>query len=349
MSSTAPIKVAVIGLGRAGLNIHIRRLQGDTRFQLDAVTDWLDERVAEVVATTGCRGYASHRELLRHTEAEVVVVASASSSHPALSREIMRGGRHVICEKPMAATSRSARSMVEVARQTGRRLFMHHNHRFSPTYRHLQQLMTAGTIGEVFQIRFRDLRFMRRFDWQTLRQFDGGMLNNAGSHYLDLGLQLLGAPVAKVYCNLQQRASAGDVEDHVKVLLTATNGRVYDLELSNCCQVPENRWTLLGTSGTAVCDGSQTRVQFFDPADLPPLQADPGAAADRRYDNDDVIPWREVTLPVTSNDSSDFYDNVWGVLRAGHEMVVTPEQGLAVVRLIETCRRYSGFYDQPEA
>lgn len=344
MSSLAPLKVAVIGLGRAGLNIHIHRLRGDERFRVTAVTDWVEPRIAEVVDDLGCEGYADYRQLLRQAEADLVVVASASSSHPAISREAMRSGRHVICEKPMAASARSARSMLQVSRQTGKLLFMHHNRRFSPEYRHLQELVDGGRIGEVFEIRMRDLRFVRRFDWQTLRQYDGGMLNNAGSHYLDLGLQLLGAPVVKVYCDLKHLVSAGDVEDHAKVLLTAANGRVLDLELSNCCQVPENRWTLLGSAGTAVCDGSTTRLQRFDPAALPPVMADPGAAPDRRYDNDDVIPWQEETLPATAPDTGDFYDNVWGVLREGQEMVVKPEQTLEVVRVIEACKRYSGFY-----
>ena len=48
--------------------------------------------------------------------------------------------------------------------------------------------------GEVFEVRMRELRFARRFDWQTLSRFGGGLINNAGSHYLDLGMQLLGAP-----------------------------------------------------------------------------------------------------------------------------------------------------------
>ena len=197
----------------------------------------------------------------------------------------------------MADTLQAARSMIKASDDTGKLLFMHHNRRFSQEFLHLKQMVESGRIGEVFEIRMRDLRFVRRFDWQTLSQFHGGLLNNSGSHYLDLGLQLLGSPVVKVYCDLKQVICAGDVEDHVKVVLTAENGRVYDMELSNACKIPETKWTLLGSAGTMTCDGSTSQVHWFNPETLEPITADPGAAADRRYDNDDVIVWHDERPP----------------------------------------------------
>jgi len=343
----SPIKVAVIGLGRAGLNIHIARMRGDERFRITGVTDWEPERVQEVTADLGCPGFADYQELLAQADADAVVVASASSSHPDVTCEVLRSGRHAICEKPMASTAAEARRMIATAQETGQLLFMHHNRRFSREFLHLKQIVEGQRLGEVFEIRMRELRFMRRFDWQTLSRFDGGVINNAGSHYLDLGMQLLGAPVTKVYCDLKQIASAGDVEDHIKVVLTAANGRVYDLEISLACPFAEPKWTICGTHGAMTSDGRTSHLKWFDPTQLAPITADPGAAANRRYDNDDVITWQEEQVEATAPGSGDFYDNLWGVLREGQEMVVKPEEAAEVVRVIESCKQYSGFYDHP--
>lgn len=347
MPRQQPLKLAIIGLGRAGLNIHIKRVRDDQRYEVTAVTDWEESRIMEVVEDLGCEGYTDYKELLRHADADIIVVASASESHPEITCAALRSGRHAIVKKPMANTPAAARRMIRTAQEAGQQLLMHHNRRFSPEFLHLKQLVNGSKLGEVFEIRMRDLSFRRRFDWQTLSQFHGGLLNNAGSHYLDLGLQLLGSPVKKLYCDLKQVVSAGDVEDHVKVLLTAENGRVLDLELSTTCQVPENRWTILGSQGTAVCTGSQTTLKFFNPKKLPPITAEPGAAANRRYDNDDVLPWQEETIPATAKSIGDFYDNVWAVLRQGKDPVVKPEEALQVVETIAACKKYSGFYDQP--
>lgn len=345
--SNEPIKVAIIGLGRAGLNIHIKRIRDDERYKVTAVTDWVPERIQEVTSDLGCEGYSDYKELLEKAEADVVVVASASSSHPDVTCEVLTSGRHAICEKPMASSTADADRMIATANETGRLLFMHHNRRFSAEFLHLKDIVESQRLGEVFEIRMRELRFSRRFDWQTLSQFSGGVLNNAGSHYLDLGMQLLGAPVQKVYCDLKQVASAGDVEDHVKVVLTAENGRVYDLEISLACAFPEPKWTICGEHGTMTSNGSESRLKWFDPATLAPITADPGAAASRRYDNDDVIEWHEETVPATAPLIGDFYDNVWGVLREGKEMVVKAEEAREVVRVIEASKQYSGFYSKP--
>lgn len=343
----SPLKVAVIGLGRAGLNIHIARMRNDERFRITGVTDWVPERVQEVTADLGCPGFADAATLIAEADADAIVVASASSSHPDVTCEVLRSGRHAICEKPMASTAADAQRMIATAQETGQLLFMHHNRRFGQEFLHLKDIVTSQRLGEVFEIRMRELRFVRRFDWQTLSRFDGGVINNAGSHYLDLGMQLLESPVEKIYCDLKQIASAGDVEDHVKVVLTAANGRVYDLEISMACAFPEPKWTICGAHGTMTSDGRTSHLKWFDPAQLTPITADPGAAANRRYDNDDVITWQEEQIEATAAGIGDFYDNFWGVLREGQEMIVKAEQAAEVVRVIETCKRVSGFYDQP--
>lgn len=343
----AQTKVAVIGLGRAGLNIHIARMRNDERFLITGVTDWVPERIAEVTTDLGCPGYPDAATLIAEADADAIVVASASDSHPDVTCDVLRRGRHAICEKPMASTAAHAQRMIAVSRETGQLLFMHHNRRFSQEFLHLKHIVESRRLGEVFEIRMRELRFMRRFDWQTLSRFDGGVLNNAGSHYLDLGMQLLGAPVEKIACDLKQIASAGDVEDHVKVVLTAANGRVYDLEISLACAFPEPKWTICGAHGTMTSDGSTSHLKWFDPTQLVPITADPGAAANRRYDNDDVIAWQEEQVAAVAPGIGDFYDNVWGVLRESQEMVVKPEEAAEVVRVIETCKQVSGFYDHP--
>jgi predicted dehydrogenase len=131
----------------------------------------------------------------------------------------------------------------------------------------------------------------------------------------------------------------------VKVLLTAENGRVWDMELSTACKFPEPKWTILGTYGTIISDGSTSQVEFFDPAQVPPMEATEVPSAQRRYDNDDVLPWQSMELSAADAPKiGDFYDNFWAVLREGAKMVVKPEETLEVVRIIEACRRVSAFY-----
>ncbi len=345
MAKKKPIKVAVIGLGRSGYDIHIRRMRGDDRFEISAVTDWIPERMQEVQAEFGCATYPDHKALLKDADADIVVTATYSNTHVDVSKDVLRSGRHSICEKPISDSYQSARSLVELAKKTGKKLFVHQNYRFMAESRHILDVIKSRRIGDVFEIRMRALGFSRRDDWQTLAKYDGGVINNTCPHFIDLGLQFLGSPVQDVFCDLKHIAAAGNVEDHVKVLLKAENGRVYDMEVSSVCKFPEPKWTLLGSCGTLVSDGKTSKIEWFDPKQLDKLESIEEPPPDRRYGNDDVIPWKSEEVPSVGPPIGDFYDNVWAVLRERKAMVVKPEQALEVVRITQACKRASGFYD----
>jgi scyllo-inositol 2-dehydrogenase (NADP+) len=344
MAKKSPIKVAVVGLGRAGYNIHIARMRNDDRFQITAVADLLPARLAEVAAEFGCEGYPNHRAMLKKTDAEIVVAATYSDTHVAVSKDILRSGRAAICEKPISDRLAIARGLLTTAQQTQQNLFIHQNYRFFPETRHLLEIIKSKRIGEVFEIRMRAFGFSRRYDWQTLRKFKGGVLNNTCPHFLDIGLQLLGSPVAEVFCDLKQIASLGDVEDHVKVILKGENGRVYDMEVSSACAFNEPKWTLLGSHGTMTSDGSTSTIRWFDPKQAGKLKVIPTPLPGRVYCEDKGLKWQEEQIPSKGPDIGDFYDNVWAVTREKKPMVVKPEEALEVVRITEICQRKSGYY-----
>jgi len=298
----------------------------------------------EVKAEFGCATFPDHRALLKGADAEVVVVASYSDTHPALSRDVLRSGRHCICEKPIADSVAAAQSMIAAAQASGKKLLVHHNYRFFPETRHLLDVIKTKRIGEVFEIRMRSYHFARRWDWQTMRKHDGGVLNNTCPHFLDIGLQLLGSPVKEAFCDLKLLRSLGDVEDHVKVILKAESGRVYDMEVSSVCKFPEPKWTVLGSNGTLQSDGRTSKIEWFDPKKLSKLRQIEAPLPDRSYCNDTGIPWQSEEVPSRGPDIGDFYDNVWAVLREGKPMVVKPEEALEVVRVTQLCKRKSGFY-----
>lgn len=344
MPSHKPIKIAIVGLGRSGYNIHVTRLRNDERYEITAVTDWIPERREEVAAELNCAVYPDHEALLRESDAEVAVVATYSDTHPSVTKDILRSGRHAICEKPIADSVPAARSMLDAAKKSRKKLLIHHNYRFAADVRHILDVIATRRIGEVFEVRMRGLSFGRRNDWQTLQKYDGGVFNNSCSHFIDAGLRFLASPVKDIFCDLKHIVDAGDAEDHVKVVLKAENGRVYDMEVSSACKFPEPKWTVLGSHGTLVSDGKTSKIEWFDPKKLGKLEVVETPPPARQYGNDDVIPWQSEEVASVGPSIGDFYDNVWAVLRERKKMIVTPEEALEVVRVTQAAKRKSGFY-----
>jgi hypothetical protein len=106
--------------------------------------------------------------------------------------------------------------------------------------------------------------------------------------------------------------------------------------------MPLPKWVICGSTGTLTSDGKTTTVRWFDPKQAAPLQVVDGAAKDRKYGNEDKLPWREKILEMGSRPAGAFYDNVIGVLRRGEAMVVTPASVRETYRVMELIRKKAG-------
>ncbi|MCC7191861.1 MAG: Gfo/Idh/MocA family oxidoreductase [Phycisphaeraceae bacterium] len=343
--SSEPIRYAVVGLGRAGWDIHVKSLRDRADAKIVAVVDPVQERRDEAAVAFGCKTYTSLSRVLKQSDIEVVVIATPSVMHCSDTKKSLKAGKHVVVEKPMAMSVAEADSMIRVANETGKKLFVHQNYRFFPEFHHLKGVIESGILGRLYHIRYSLINFSRRNDWQTLVRNGGGVLNNTCPHSIDQAIQFAGAPIKDCLGDLQQIASAGDVEDHVKALMRAENGVTIDMEVSSAQNLgtAPYKWVLSGTCGTLVMDGAKSTIRWFDPQAAPPLEVVDGPAADRKYGNADKLPWQEKTVDATAPVSCNFYDNVFGVIRRGEPQVITSESVREVIRVIALIRKGTRF------
>lgn len=338
--SKKPINYAVVGLGRAGWGIHVKGLRDRDDAKIVAVVDGLEDRRDEAAKEFGCKTYDNITEMLKQEDVEVVSIATPSVAHGPNSIEALEAGKHVVVEKPMAMSVAEADSMIEAAKKADRKLFVHQNYRFFREFTYYEDVIASGILGKVFHLRNYITGFRRRNDWQTLNKNGGGVLNNTCPHMIDQIIQLAGANVATALGDLQQIASAGDVEDHVKAFFKFENGVTADMEVSQCQKpaVALPKWIICGSNGTLTSDGKQATIHYFDPAKAPRIEVVDGPVMTRSYGNDDELPWQEKAEEAIGTDRGVFYDNVYSVLRENGEMRITPESVREVIRAIDLIR-----------
>jgi predicted dehydrogenase len=346
-----PIRYGIVGLGRAGWDIHVKDIRHRDDAKIVAVVDPVAERREQAASEFGCSTHVSIAQMLKRDEVEVVVIATPSVMHGPDSRKAFKAGKHVVVEKPMAMSVVEADGMIRSADVAGRKLFVHQNYRFFPEFIHIQEVIQSGILGRIFHIRMNAAGFARRNDWQTLSRNGGGVLNNTCPHFIDQILQFIGGKVTMVVGDLQQIASAGDVEDHVKAFMRADNGCTADLEISSAENVatPLPKWIICGSHGTLTSDGKNSTIRWYDPAQAPELAAMDGPAPDRRYGNEDKLPWQEKKVPAAGASVGNFYDNVFAVLRRGEPMRITPQSVREVIRVISMIRKGTQFPGKPAA
>lgn len=338
------IKVGIVGLGRSGWNIHAATFRRLTDlYHVVAVTDTDASRRHEAVQTFGCRSYDSFDSLVEDDNVELLVVASPNLYHVEHACAAMRLGKHVVCEKPMALSEADADVAIRTSQETGRVLAPFQNRRYEPHFLKVHEILESGVLGRIVQIRMCWHGFSRRWDWQTLREFGGGLLNNNGAHLLDQALVLFGDNEPELFADFQQALSSGDTEDHVKVILTGENAPTIDVELTSASAYPIERWHIMGTSGGLHGTMDELHWKWVDWSTMPPRPVDRYPTSDRSY-NKETLDWQTQSWTKPDDHPGEYamyYRDLYQTLRHGKPLWVTPESVRRQIALLEHCRERS--------
>lgn len=256
------IRVAIIGYGRSGRNIHTHLLKQLTDlYEVVAYVDQDAQRRQMIKDETGIESFADHIELFNRSDIDLVVNASFSYKHAAISKALLANGFAVVSEKPAAKDEHEFVSVLEAAGTNNHKYFIFQQYRFSPAYLKVKKVIESGLLGRIIQISLNYDNFARRWDWQTVHAFTAGSLYNTGPHPVDHALDLMGYPEAvEVKCMMDRAHTYGDGEDYVKMLLTARNKPVLDIEISSCNAYAGSTYLVQGSRGTLV--GSTTRLDW---------------------------------------------------------------------------------------
>jgi predicted dehydrogenase len=291
----------------------------------------------------GCRAYSDFDSLIKDGEVELIVVATPSYLHSSQTIEALKAGKNVIVEKPMATSLTEADMMIKTAKETGKVLTVFQNRRYSPDFLKVKEIIQSRKLGRIVLIKIYSHSFGRRWDWQTLRKFGGGELNNNAPHLIDQAVQLLEDKEPEVlFCDLQRTLTLGDAEDHVKIILGTPHSTIADIEITRACAYPQNWWLIMGTQGGLTGSSTSLRWKYFDPRELPPRQVETKPTSDRSY-NWEEIPWKEEMWNLDESHKSGevlFYEALYKTLREGSPLGVTPESVKKVMYVIEKCREY---------
>jgi predicted dehydrogenase len=338
-----PIKMAVVGLGRAGWDIHVRAIRGRKDFQLVEAVDLEKSRLEEARAEFHCRTFTDFKQFLRESRAELVVIATQSKDHASMSIAALAAGKHVLTEKPMAISLRETDRVLAAAKQSKGLFTVHQNVRLAADLLHIKQVMKSGLLGDIFMIKRGQYSYGRRRDWQVLRKYGGGNLLNNGVHAVDQVLQLLDSPVKDVFGDLQRVLNPGDREDHVKVVIRAKSGMVADVEVSTAVTISPYTWMLVGSRGTLISDGKTSRLRYHT-SKLPQLRpVDKHLVPSRAYDRIDTIEFIEKEMPSSAPSKRNFYDYLYDSIRKGKPLLVTPESVRKTMYVLQQARRGTPF------
>jgi scyllo-inositol 2-dehydrogenase (NADP+) len=338
------IRFGVAGLGRIGWSYHCRTIARHPDVMLAAVQDVDAARRQEAEQVYAVPAFTDFGEMLAQADLQAVVVATPTHLHRPMAEQALRAGLDVLLEKPMAEDASQAAAIVRTAKRHGRLLTVYQPRRAAAYFQHARRLLDSGLIGEVYHVRAGAFNYARRNDWQSLRKYGGGMLNNYGAHALDQLLQIAGYDVKRVFCSLRVVASLGDADDVVKVVFETRRGVLAEVDINQASVINPFHLQAWGTHGALSVSRNMDAitVRHFDPEKLGAKTLDRSlASAGRRYPEDDIAVEEDV-IPVDGSLQVDFYADLARAIRTRRAPFVKPEEPLAVMKLIARCRESAG-------
>jgi len=198
---------AVIGAGFVG-KAHIealRRLPVPVRGTLVSS----GERSTAAAKALGLeRAYKSVDEIASDPEVTAVHICTPNYVHFEQAAKLMRAGKHVLCEKPLAMDSRESATLVALANETNRVGGVAHNLRYYPLCVQAKALIESGAIGQVKLVHggfLQDwLTYPTDWNWRLEAKLGGELraVSDISTHWLDLIQWITGQKVEELCADL---------------------------------------------------------------------------------------------------------------------------------------------------
>lgn len=147
---TTPVRIGIIGAGGIARN-HIMAYQRVPDVEIIAVADIVRERADAFAQNWNIpRAFGDHRELLALKEIDAVSVCTFNKAHCQPTVDALRAGKHVLVEKPLAATLDDAVAMISAAKETGKILHTAFWQRWQPNIQAARRMVQSGALGDIY-------------------------------------------------------------------------------------------------------------------------------------------------------------------------------------------------------
>jgi predicted dehydrogenase len=318
-----PVRIAVVGLGYWGPNL-ARNLQESAEAELTALCDLSSERLARQGRRyPAAKHYQCLESLLDDPEVEAVAIATPVGTHHRIASAALNAGKHVFIEKPLAASSEEAISLIGLARERERVLMPGHTFLYSPPVRMIRTLIDSGEIGDVYFISTSRVNL-------GLHQPDVSVAWDLGPHDFSILRYWLGETPDFVSA-LSRGFIMPGTPDVAFINLEFPSNVIAHVELSWLAPSKLRRTTIIGSRKMIVYDDTSPEpVRVFDSGVVP---NDPSTFGEYHltYRTGDILSLRVDAVEPLGLEMQDFCN----AIRYGETPVSSAELGLEVVKMIE--------------
>lgn len=344
------MRVAIIGQGRSGRNIHGRFFKSESNdfCEVVCVVEQDDERRKRASEEYGCDTVSDYTELFGRKDIDLVVNASYSNMHYPITKDLLEHGFNVLSEKPFGGSYYECNDLILTAKKNNVSVSAFHQSLYAPSFLNVKDIISSGKIGDVLQISLKYSGFARRWDWQTLQCCCAGGVYNTGPHPVGQALDLLGwdENARVVFSSLKTVLTSGDGDDYGKIIIAAPGKPVVDIEvISADAYAGDFVFKIFGSKGTLMSTNSAYKLKYID--DFSNYPERPVIRESLSDENGMPVYCSEKLQFIEENEKisgssfdvavAKFYRMLYNNVMLGEPLDITAEHAAQVIGIIEAC------------
>ncbi|WP_088188854.1 Gfo/Idh/MocA family oxidoreductase [Desulfosporosinus sp. FKA] len=270
MSEEKKIRFAIIGCGRIAPK-HAESIAALPEAELVAVCDIVPEHAQNFADKYGAEPYTDYQEMLKRPDIDVVTIATPSGLHAEIGIAAAEAGKHVMVEKPMAMTLKTADALIAACRKAGVKLAVIHQNRFNASIKLVRKALEDGRFGKLTHgqatVRWnRNDNYYLQAPWRGTKLQDGGVLMNQSIHNIDL-LQWMFGPVDSVFGYTSTFLRKIEMEDMGAAVIKFKNGAIGIIEAASTIYPKniEETINVFGETGSVIVGGiAVNRIEVWE-------------------------------------------------------------------------------------
>lgn len=254
-----PIITGILSYGMSGRVFHAPFIHASSDFELRAVTERSTKAVHE--RYTGVISYDSVDELLEDPQIELVIVNTPNNTHYEYAKKALLAGKHVLVEKPFAASTSEARELFTLGRERNLKVMVYQNRRWDSDFLSVKSALDSGKLGAPIEVHFRFDRYRNEISKKAFKELPlpaSGLTYDLGPHLLDQVISIWGKPASFVKTTGIFRKDS-KVDDYLHVHLRYESGLNVFVTASLLTASPLPSFVVHGTKGSYI--KSRTDVQ----------------------------------------------------------------------------------------
>ena len=190
--------IVLIGCGHMG-GVHLDDIYMMDNVNIYGVVDMHEERAKMFAKKYGADSYdTDYMRYLEDENCDIIICATYPSSHLEILRQCIKYKKHLICEKPIAGDTESAKEFVSLVKNSDVKVLVGYILRHNETYKKVSEMIRGGLLGSPLVIRMTQNHHVINWDKYRALLESASPVVDCGVHYIDFCRQITGAEVADV-------------------------------------------------------------------------------------------------------------------------------------------------------